>query len=138
MQPWIGIVLIAMIAFGAMSAGKIINKISSLIPRMGQSIEGGIDAAASIGVNIDEVNSFAADVVDVFDDSVMEVEVEVEDELIEGGMSGDGLIFYCNDGGRIPIRYMNDGDCDCHRVPARSTTACSPSNHQPGVRPAEP
>ena len=113
MQPWIGIVLIAMIAFGAMSAGKIINKISSLIPRMGQSIEGGIDAAASIGVNIDEVNSFAADVVDVFDDSVMEVEVEVEDELIEGGISVDGLIFYCNDGGRIPIRYRNDGDCDC-------------------------
>lgn len=112
MQPWIGIVLIAMIAFGAMSAGKIINKISSLIPRMGQSIEGGIDAAASIGVNIDEVNSFAADVVDVFDDSVMEVEVEVEDELIEGGMSGDGLIFYCNDGGRIgcSLWYISRGD----------------------------
>ena len=114
MQPWIGIVLIAMIAFGAMNSGRVINKVSSLIPSMGQaSVEGSVDAAASMGANIDEVSNIATDVEDVFDDSVMEVEVEVEDELIEGGISVDGLIFYCNDGGRIPIRYRNDGDCDC-------------------------
>ncbi len=80
MQPWIGIVLIAMIAFGAMSSGRIINKISSLIPSMGQaSVEGGIDAAA----NIDGVNNPAADVMDVFDASLLldDDEIDVEATL---------------------------------------------------------
>jgi len=80
MQPWIGIVLIAVIAFGAMSSGRIINKISSLIPSMGQaSVEGGIDAAA----NIDGVNNPAADVMDVFDASLLldDDEIDVEATL---------------------------------------------------------
>ena len=80
MQPWIGIVLIAMIAFGAMSSGRIINKVSSLIPSMGQaSVEGGIDAAA----NIDGVNNPAADVMDVFDASLLldDDEIDVEATL---------------------------------------------------------
>jgi len=80
MQPWIGIVLIAMIAFGAMSSGRIINKISSLIPSMGQaSVEGGIDAAA----NIDGVNNPAADVMGVFDASLLldDDEIDVEATL---------------------------------------------------------
>jgi len=80
MQPWIGIVLNAMIAFGAMSSGRIINKVSSLIPSMGQaSVEGGIDAAA----NIDGVNNPAADVMDVFDASLLldDDEIDVEATL---------------------------------------------------------
>ena len=97
MQPWIGIILIAMIAFGAMSSGKIINKISSIIPSMGQaSVEGNINAPASIGANIESANNPVGD-----DEGARMIERSRIDE------------FTCDDGSVFPVSYLNDDVCDC-------------------------
>ena len=102
MQPWIGLVLIAMIAFGVMNSGSIMSKISGLIPGMEQVDMESTDESSSM-VDGNEL-------VDQLNDALMELNFDVsasEEQLM------DNEYFYCNDGTAIPIGYRDDGGCDC-------------------------
>jgi len=107
MQPWIGLVLIAMLAFGVMNSGGIMSKISSLIPSMEKMDMVSTDEVSTMmDGNENSVETVVIEdySMDDFNDAMRELE-DLE--------SAEDEEFRCDDGQIVSAAYVDDGDCDC-------------------------
>lgn len=115
MQPWIGLVLIAMLAFAVMNSGGVMSKISSLIPNMEQMDMVSTDEVSTMmDGNENMVETVVSeDSMDELNDALRELEESLAEEDMMGNGRGDMDDYRCNDGTMLPASYINDGECDC-------------------------
>lgn len=112
MQPWIGILLISLLAGGYFMGGPYLNSIWSKVSGMWTSTEQ-VDAGASTDESTDVSTEAEIDgTVEMGDDGMSDDAMEGMSDPFDGSEEGD--VFICNDGEVIPRSYLYDGECDCN------------------------